>query len=81
MKRFFILLGMMVFLFSALFQLNSDSLLALDKTGCEMDCQKCHTITNQEAKEILKDMKIPEAEILKVQLSPGEGALGGFLYE
>lgn len=73
MKRFFILLLTIAFLCSALFQLNSDSLQALDKTGCEMDCQKCHTITNQEAKEILKNMKIPEAEILKVQLSPVKG--------
>lgn len=73
MKRFFILLLTIAFLCSALFQLNSDSLQALDKSGCEMDCQKCHTITNQEAKEILKNMKIPEAEILKVQLSPVKG--------
>jgi thiol:disulfide interchange protein DsbC len=73
MKRFSILLGMMVFLFSALLQMNSDGPLALDKSGCEMDCQKCHTITNQEAKEILQNMKIPGEEILKVQLSPVKG--------
>ena len=73
MTRFFILLFIAVFLGSALFQLNSGGLQALDKTGCEMDCQKCHTITNQEAKEILKNMKIPEAEILQVQLSPVKG--------
>jgi thiol:disulfide interchange protein DsbC len=73
MKKFSILLGMMVFLFSALLQMNSDSPLALDKSGCEMDCQKCHTITNQEAKEILQNMKIPGEEIVKVQLSPVKG--------
>ncbi len=73
MKRFFILLFAAVFSFSALFQSNSDGPLALDKAGCEMDCQKCHTITNQEAKEILKNMKIPGEEIIKVQLSPVKG--------
>jgi thiol:disulfide interchange protein DsbC len=73
MKRFSILLGMMVFLFSALLQVKSDGLLALDTSGCEMDCQKCHTITNQEAEEILKNMKIPGEEIIKVQLSPVKG--------
>ncbi len=57
----------------ALFPWNRDGLQALDKSGCEMDCQKCHTITNQEAKEILKDMKVPDAEIIKVQLSPVKG--------
>ena len=38
-----------------------------------MDCQKCHTITNQEVKEILKSLKAPDAEILKVQVSPLKG--------
>jgi thiol:disulfide interchange protein DsbC len=73
MTRFFILLLAAVFLVSALFQLNSDGLQAFDKNGHEMDCQKCHVLTNQEAKEILKNVKIPEAEILKVQLSPVKG--------
>jgi len=73
MKKFFIFAGIMFFLFSALFQMNSGGLQALDKSGCEMDCQKCHTITTQEAKEILQNMKIPGAEILKVQLSPVKG--------
>jgi thiol:disulfide interchange protein DsbC len=73
MKRLFILLLPALFLGSALFQLRPDDLQAFDKSGREMDCQKCHTLTNQEAKEILKNMKIPEAEILKVQLSPVKG--------
>lgn len=73
MRKFFILSFATVFLGTSLVQWNSDGLQALDKTGCEMDCQKCHTITNQEAKEILQNMKIPGAEILKVQLSPVKG--------
>ncbi len=73
MTMFFILLLPAVFLGSALFQLHPDNLQAFDKNGREMDCQKCHTLTNQEVKEILKNLKIPEAEILKVQLSPVQG--------
>jgi thiol:disulfide interchange protein DsbC len=73
MTGFFILLLAAVFLGSTLFQLNFDGLQAFDKNGHEMDCQKCHVLTNQEAKEILKNVKIPEAEILKVQLSPVKG--------
>ena len=73
MKRFFILGGIMVFFSFALFQMNSGGLQALDKTGCEMDCQKCHSMTNQEAEKILQNLKIPEAEILKVQSSPVKG--------
>ena len=44
-----------------------------DNTGCEMNCQKCHTITNDEVKAILKNLKAPQAEILKVQPSPLKG--------
>lgn len=73
MKRFLILLLAIGFLYFALSPLDSDRLLALDKAGCEMDCQKCHTMTNQDAKEILQNMKIPGEEIIKVQLSPVKG--------
>ncbi len=45
-------------------------LQAFDKTGCEMNCQKCHTITNDDIKTILNKLKAPDAEIVKVQLSP-----------
>jgi len=38
-----------------------------------MDCQKCHALTSQEIKEVLKDLKAPDAEVLKVQLSPIRG--------
>ncbi len=70
MTRNFILLFVAIFLGLALFQFNPQSLQALDKSGCEMDCQKCHTITNQAAKEILNNIKVPEGEVLKVELSP-----------
>lgn len=42
-------------------------------TGCEEDCQKCHTLSNQEVGVILNKIKAPEAKILKVQISPVKG--------
>ena len=72
--RYFILLFTVVFFVALVFfQLNPNGIQAFDKSGCEMDCQKCHTITNQEIKDILNDLKAPDAEILKVQLSPVRG--------
>jgi thiol:disulfide interchange protein DsbC len=71
--RDFIFLSAVVCLALIFFQFTSNGVQAFDKTGCEMDCQKCHTLTNQEMKEILKDLKAPDAEILKVQLSPVRG--------
>jgi thiol:disulfide interchange protein DsbC len=46
---------------------------ALDKTGCEMNCQKCHSVTIEEIREILNNMKTPEVEVLKVEESPVKG--------
>ncbi len=66
MKKFFLLFAA-VFLSVAAFATPS---YAFDKTGCEMNCQKCHTINNDEIKAILKNLKAPDAEIVKVQLSP-----------
>ena len=73
MVRHLLLLFSVVFMACALLQLNSPPVKAFDKTGCEMDCQKCHTITNQDVMEILKSLKAPDAEILKIQPSPLKG--------
>ena len=70
MTRHFIAVFSAVFLASALFHLSPGDIQAFDRNGCEMDCQKCHSITNQEIKEILKNLKAPDAEIVSVQLSP-----------
>lgn len=43
---------------------------AFSPSGCEGDCRKCHSLTNQEVQEILKQLNIPQAKILGVQLSP-----------
>jgi len=71
--RYLIFKLAVIFSASVFFQFTSNGAQAFDKTGCEMDCQKCHTLTNPEMKEILKDLKAPEAEILKVQSSPVRG--------
>ena len=47
--------------------------LAFSGTGCEGDCTKCHSLDNQEVKEIFQNMKIPQAEVLKIQISPIKG--------
>lgn len=48
-------------------------LLAFSPSGCEGDCHKCHSLKNQEVKNILQEMKIPYTEILQIQLSPVKG--------
>jgi thiol:disulfide interchange protein DsbC len=73
MVRYLLLLFSVVFLACALLQLNSYPLPAMDQAGCEKDCRKCHTISHEEIKEILKKLKVPDAEIVKVQDSPLKG--------
>ena len=46
---------------------------AFSPTGCEGDCSKCHTINNQEVKDILQGLKIAQAEVLGIQMSPIKG--------
>jgi thiol:disulfide interchange protein DsbC len=44
-----------------------------DQKGCEEDCSICHSLSKQEANDILRQMKISHAEVLKIQLSPVKG--------
>jgi thiol:disulfide interchange protein DsbC len=46
---------------------------AFSPTGCEGDCSKCHTITNQDVKSILQALKVGQAEVLGIQMSPIKG--------
>ena len=46
---------------------------AFSPTGCEGDCTKCHTINNQDVKGILQGLKITQAEVLGIQMSPIKG--------
>ena len=73
MVRHVLLLFIVLFMACALLQLNSPPVKAFDRTGCEMDCQKCHTLNNQDVKEILKNLKAPDAEIVKLEVSPIKG--------
>ncbi len=40
---------------------------------CGGDCTKCHTLSKEEAKEILLKLDDPGAKILKIQMSPARG--------
>lgn len=42
-------------------------------TGCEEDCLKCHSLSNEEVGIILKKIKAPDAKTLKIQMSPVKG--------
>jgi thiol:disulfide interchange protein DsbC len=53
--------------------LQPDQLQAFSPTGCEGDCTKCHSLSNQEVKGVLQRMKKPQAEILNIQMSPLKG--------
>jgi thiol:disulfide interchange protein DsbC len=46
---------------------------AFSPTGCEGDCAKCHTINTQEVRGILQGLKIAQAEVLEIQMSPIKG--------
>jgi thiol:disulfide interchange protein DsbC len=73
MVRNFLSLLAAVFLACTLLQLNPPPLKAFDQSGCEKDCRKCHTISKPEVKEILKRLRAPDAEILKIEPSPLKG--------
>ena len=71
-----------LFLGSALFLLGFALLVlvapqkpiqAFSPTGCEGDCTKCHAISNQDVKGILQGLKITQAEVLGIQMSPIKG--------
>lgn len=59
--RYIIFLFAVVFLAPVFSPFNSNGVQAFNKSGCEMDCQKCHALTSQEIKEVLKDLKAPDA--------------------
>lgn len=42
-------------------------------TGCESDCQKCHSLSKEEVNIVLKKIKTPESKILNIQMSPVKG--------
>jgi len=42
-------------------------------SGCDEDCIKCHSITQSEASEILKTLKVTDAKVLNIEMSPLKG--------
>lgn len=75
MKRVEVFLLCLVFLFFA-----ANAAHAFSATGCEGDCKKCHSLSNQEANTILKKIKeLSHAKLLDIQLSPVKGLWEIFL--
>lgn len=64
--RLFVML-FIVFLFLVL---TSTLTYSFSTSGCEGDCKRCHSLSNQEANAILKKVKLSHAKILDIQLSP-----------
>lgn len=46
---------------------------AIAFTGCESDCQKCHSLSREEVNLVLKKIKTPDSKILNIQMSPVKG--------
>ncbi|HAK87715.1 MAG: hypothetical protein A2077_06815 [Nitrospirae bacterium GWC2_46_6] len=64
MKKFLIILCLAVLFLAA------NAAHAFSTSGCEGDCKRCHSLSNQEAGAILKKIKLSHAKILDIQLSP-----------
>ncbi len=41
--------------------------------ACEADCQKCHTLNNEEARQILTKINAPDAKVLGIKMSQIRG--------
>ena len=41
--------------------------------GCEENCQKCHSLTNQEVQQIFEKLQAPEAKVLDIKMSQLKG--------
>jgi thiol:disulfide interchange protein DsbC len=67
--------GLYVFavLFSLTVMLIPGRIQAFSDSGCEGDCSKCHTINKAEAIEIVKKMKMADAKVTDVKMSPIKG--------
>lgn len=46
---------------------------AFSESGCDTDCKKCHTLSNQELNNILKKLNLSHTKVTNVQLSPAKG--------
>ena len=41
--------------------------------GCEENCQKCHSLSNQEVQQIFQKLQAPDAKVLDIKMSPLKG--------
>ena len=41
--------------------------------GCEENCQKCHSLNNQEVQQIFTKLKAPDAKVIDIKMSPLKG--------
>lgn len=46
---------------------------SFSESGCDTDCKKCHTLSNQELSKILQKLNFSHAKVANVQLSPAKG--------
>jgi thiol:disulfide interchange protein DsbC len=65
MKKLFVLAGLMSIL------LYASGVFAFG--GCEENCQKCHSLEKQEARQILTKMNMPDAKVMNIRMSPVGG--------
>ncbi len=69
MKKIFILGGLLTISLSILF--SGQKVYSFG--GCEEDCQKCHSLNKDEARQILVKMKAADARVVDVKMSPVGG--------
>jgi thiol:disulfide interchange protein DsbC len=62
-----------LFVLAVILIMNPGNVMAFSDTGCEGDCNKCHSLTKAEAAEIIKQMKTADAKVLDVRISPIKG--------
>lgn len=60
-------------LFVVLFLFSGGNVFAFGTSGCDGDCNKCHAFNKTEAGDILKKLKVPDAKVLDVRMSPIKG--------
>ena len=53
--------------------ITASNAFAFGTGGCDADCNKCHSFSKAEAVDILKKLKVPDAKVLDVHMSPIKG--------
>jgi len=60
----------MLFSIVLYFIFASTSAYSFSTGGCEGDCNKCHSLSKQEVKDILGKLNSPSSKVVNIQLSP-----------